>query len=43
MTLKIAPFDKKKHIRDSFSCGEESLDPTFRSFLQKKIIKNEDV
>jgi GNAT superfamily N-acetyltransferase len=26
MTLKIAPFDKKKHIRDSFSCGEESLD-----------------
>jgi hypothetical protein len=37
MTLKIAPFDKKKHIRDSFSCGEESLDNYIRRGVSQDI------
>jgi predicted GNAT family N-acyltransferase len=37
MALKIAPFDKKKHIRDTFSCGEESLDNYIRRGVSQDI------
>jgi predicted GNAT family N-acyltransferase len=37
MALTIAPFDKKKHIRDTFSCGEESLDNYIRRGVSQDI------
>jgi predicted GNAT family N-acyltransferase len=37
MALKISPFDKSNHIRDLFSCDEESLDNYIRRGVSQDI------